>query len=814
MDMRKKLLGKCMACILAAAVTVTSVSFPKSNVYATTSEETENEVITMPMVTETISAPETSATYNSKLRSTSATTSYVTQKDENAVRWIDRVNVEDYALKFYETLGENISDKNGMLIDVTQASKLESKGAYAYPVIQFTGTADSQSAMQEELSANMAEAGENIAAAFYAFDRDHPEVFWLDGGLKYGSGYTYSLVPKRGGISYSYTQTIYLYLQESDSSYDIRAEGYRDADIIVSDIETRDSQVDTIVEQCKKTSRYDTIKALNSWLTKNNGYNTIVAEKTSGTAPATAWECISALKGKSGTDGPVCEGYARAFKVLCDKLGIPCVLVDGQAKSSSSATAGAHMWNYVEMEDNNWYGVDVTWNDPVLSSGSDYSGDGNEIYLLVGGNTLNSYQYAFANSHVVVNEPSAGFSYKNGPVLSDEKYVLTNLLGVTVTPESASVVSGYSETQAPELTAAAQLYDGATVTDTPSYQWYSVDESGVQTEISGAIEETYKVPTGNDVGTYRYVVKAALDSTTVTSKVVVVTITSSAATEPTPTKDSTASTEPTPTKDSTASTEPTPTNGSTTPTEPTPTNGSTTPTEPTPTNGSTTPTVEPTPTNDSTTPTVESTPTNGSTTPTVEPTATNDSTAATASSTIKPEPTPKVEPTATAEPAVTPTVTPLETSSTVLEKGTEITDSKTKVTYVVTSTGEKERTVQYVKNASKKAKTVTIPATVKIDNLTYKVTSISNHAFKGNKSLKKVTIGKNVVSIQKNAFKGCTKLKTIIIKSANLTSGSVGKNAFGGISAKATVSVPKKKLKLYKKLLRKKGLTKKTQKIK
>jgi hypothetical protein len=791
MDMRKKLLGKCMACILAAAVTVTSVSFPKSNVYATTSEETENEVITMPIVTETISAPETSVTYNSKLRSASATTSYVTQKDENAVRWIDRVNVEDYALEFYEVLEKNISDESGMLIDVTKASKLESKEAYAYSVTQFTGTADSKSAMEEELSKNMAEAGENIAAVFYAFDRDHPEVFWLDGGLKYGSGYTYSLVPKRGGISYSYTQTIYLYLQESDSSYDIRAEGYQDADTIMKDIETRDSQVDTIVEQCKKTSRYDTIKALNSWLTKNNGYNTIVAGKTSGTAPDTAWECISALEGKSGTDGPVCEGYARAFKVLCDKLEIPCVLVDGQAKSSSSATAGAHMWNYVQMEDNNWYAVDVTWNDPVLSSdssGPDYSGDGNEIYLLVGGNTLNSYQYAFADSHVVVNEPSAGFSYKNGPVLSDKEYVLSDLLGVTVTPESASVLSGYSETQAPELTAEAQLYDG--VTGTPSYQWYSVDESGEQTAISGATEETYKVPTGNDVGTYRYVVKATLDSTTMTSKVVVVTISSSAATEPTPTTDSTASTEPTPTTDSTASTEPTPTKDSEAATEPTPTTDSEASTEPTPTTDSEAAT-EPTPTTDSETAT-ESTPTKDSM--------------------IKPAPT--TEPASTAETAVTPTVAPLETSSTVLEKGTEITDSKTKVTYVVTSTSEKGRTVQYVKNASKKAKTVTIPATVKIDNLTYKVTSISNQAFKGNKSLKKVTIGKNVVSIQKNAFKGCTKLKTIIIKSVNLTSGSVGKNAFGGISAKATVSVPKKKLKLYKKLLRKKGLTKKTQKIK
>lgn len=57
----------------------------------------------------------------------------------------------------------------------------------------------------------------------------------------------------------------------------------------------------------------------------------------------------------------VCEGYAKAFKVLCDKVGIPCVLVSGQGVTSSGA--GAHMWNYVQMEDKQWYLVDATWVD-------------------------------------------------------------------------------------------------------------------------------------------------------------------------------------------------------------------------------------------------------------------------------------------------------------------------------------------------------------------------------------------------------------------------------------------------------------------
>ena len=54
----------------------------------------------------------------------------------------------------------------------------------------------------------------------------------------------------------------------------------------------------------------------------------------------------------------VCEGYAKAFKLRCERAGIPCVLVTGLATGSGGAEA--HMWNLVQMEDGKWYAVDVT----------------------------------------------------------------------------------------------------------------------------------------------------------------------------------------------------------------------------------------------------------------------------------------------------------------------------------------------------------------------------------------------------------------------------------------------------------------------
>lgn len=124
----------------------------------------------------------------------------------------------------------------------------------------------------------------------------------------------------------------------------------------------------------------------------------------------------------------------------------------------------------------------------------------------------------------------------------------------------------------------------------------------------------------------------------------------------------------------------------------------------------------------------------------------------------------------------------------------------------------KSNTVEYKAPLNNKKATVTVPATVKVSGVTYKVTSIAKNAFKNNKKLKKVTIGANIMTIGANAFAGCKNLKTVDIKSKKLK--SVGKNAFKGIHKKAVFKVPAKKLKAYKKLLNSKAGIKKTMKIK
>lgn len=147
-----------------------------------------------------------------------------------------------------------------------------------------------------------------------------------------------------------------------------------------------------------------------------------------------------------------------------------------------------------------------------------------------------------------------------------------------------------------------------------------------------------------------------------------------------------------------------------------------------------------------------------------------------------------------------------------VKKGKVFTDSKTKAKYKVTSVGA-VNTVSYTASTNKNAVSISVLDSVKLNGITFKVTSIGAGALKSNKKLKKLTIGSSIKTIGKNAFLGCKKLSSVTIKTTQLTDKSVGANAFKGISVKAKIKVPAKKLTVYKKILKKKGVSGKKQKI-
>ena len=107
----------------------------------------------------------------------------------------------------------------------------------------------------------------------------------------------------------------------------------------------------------------------------------------------------------------------------------------------------------------------------------------------------------------------------------------------------------------------------------------------------------------------------------------------------------------------------------------------------------------------------------------------------------------------------------------------------TGATYV--QVDDKDKTVEY-HTSSTSSTSVAVPETVTIKGITYKVTSVSDNAFKNNKKIKKIVIGNSVKTIGKNAFRGCTNLQTVTIGGNVKT---IGVNAFMGCTKLQTVTM-------------------------
>lgn len=322
-------------------------------------------------------------------------------------------NDEVYNKYYYEQLSESskyVYDSIYSVIDKTMTGMYEIKidlSEYNVPVT------DSTTCFQ---------------SAIDALDRDHPEVFWLD----YNKiEFKYSIVTTD---NIQCIRNVYVAPGEF-GTYLI--DSYKDKDEVMADFNDVSDYVEEVLPAINAfnstNATYDKLRYIHDLLVKTNEYNSDYDN-----ASIKAHKCVSAIPGNTtGEDAPVCEGYSRAFKVLCDNANIPCILVTGEGITAGNSIP--HMWNYV-MIDDRWYAIDVTWDDPILS-GENFDNLSNERkykYFLKGSSEFLNNHY---ENNVFVSKENYNFSF-GYPIIEYEDYeiyeetysiTIDNLIGGTIT---------------------------------------------------------------------------------------------------------------------------------------------------------------------------------------------------------------------------------------------------------------------------------------------------------------------------------------------------------------------------------------------
>ena len=448
----------------AKVPTETSIPLNTSDADATTIDGQETKVFTFTL-------GDTKKSLMSAKRATLGPEGSVSLIDGTAVNWIDRIALPQYAYDAYDILVE-ASDNDGnddFMIDEACLTESNSLKFFQFKVYSLQSETELQTAEQNRII-------QNISAAFLAFDQDHPEIFW------YSKNYSVMLSWSQEPSTEKYTYDFYYNVYPQERKQGTNDLDYTDTANIKEAINQRNNKVTEIIQAANQkietdglmnhSKEYNLVSYFNDYLIKNNSYSSDSDKTNFSNTSRTSWKCLSALLGNDGLNGPVCEGYSRAFKVLCDASNIPCVLVTGDAGIDNK---GPHMWNYVEIpicSEKKWYAMDTTWNDTT-----NHETD----YFLVGENTSITGT-TFKDTHNTTNKPSndINIAFTNGPTLSSSSYsedyaTMDPSVNSTTSPK-ATISPTPDAADEPNTTEAP-----ATITGTPTLMPTAITTSTPQT---------------------------------------------------------------------------------------------------------------------------------------------------------------------------------------------------------------------------------------------------------------------------------------------------------------------------------------------
>ena len=301
-----------------------------------------------------------------------------------------------------------------------------------------------------------------IQAASDAFSYDYPQAFWFR-----GSNYGYRVSCVRDGSSSTGYRGIFKNFTFKPANREISENAHTRMGDFMGGVQ---SAVAELNEQTVGMDMEQKIKRIHDYICQRVTYRN----------DNTLWVHSAASLFLDADPAFVCEGYAKSMKIFCYYMGINCACVSGTARGTSSGTPGAHMWNYVQMEDGNWYLVDATWDDVGTTPSS--------RYLLVGRSTMGQY-ITFGEERVEYTSFSTTSAETAGPVfilpvLAEESYAdnkgkneptvtsaptVTPTVAVSAEPTpTASVTPTPTVSAEPTPTVSVEPTPTASVTPTPT----------------------------------------------------------------------------------------------------------------------------------------------------------------------------------------------------------------------------------------------------------------------------------------------------------------------------------------------------------
>ncbi|MBR5973949.1 MAG: hypothetical protein IK020_02080 [Clostridiales bacterium] len=254
--------------------------------------------------------------------------------------------------------------------------------AYHFTAAEFGESMLTQTAYEKAVQAVMNSVTYDMTPVLQALIKDFPfDMFWCSKRAGYGwKAFDYDSVYPYEEFDIKPTLVILLYIYPAYQS----AEDF----VLTSDIQTvtaAANRAQLVVEEYKELTDREKLAAYKQWICDATSYNDAAAEAGGVNAfgNSNPWQLIWVFDDDPDTE-VVCEGYAKAFKYLCDQSSfndpnIDCYIVSGVMAGGTGE--GPHMWNMVTLEDGKHYLVDVTNCDGVPNGTQNSIGYPDKLFL-------------------------------------------------------------------------------------------------------------------------------------------------------------------------------------------------------------------------------------------------------------------------------------------------------------------------------------------------------------------------------------------------------------------------------------------------